>query len=62
MGFLRFVIGTVALIIAMKLVGVILGVVFTLLDLLWIAVVIGIVEFVAWIIYKAIAPEGPAQA
>ncbi|HSO75797.1 MAG TPA: hypothetical protein VLU47_13255 [Blastocatellia bacterium] len=62
MGFLRFVIGTVAFVIAMKLVGVILGVVFTLLHLLWIAVVIGIVAFVAWIIYKAIAPEGPAQA
>jgi hypothetical protein len=62
MGFLRFVIGTVAFIIAMKLVGVILGVAFALLHLLWIAVVIGIVAFVAWIIYKAIAPEGPAQA
>ena len=62
MGFLRFVIGTVVFIIAMKLVGLILGFVFTLLHLLWIAIVVGVIAFVAWIIYKAIAPEGPQQA
>ncbi|HSF24558.1 MAG TPA: hypothetical protein VLE20_10045 [Blastocatellia bacterium] len=62
MGFLRFVIGAVAFVIAMKLVGLILGVVFTLLHLLWIAIVVGAVVFVAWMIYRAIAPEGPQQA
>lgn len=62
MGFLRFVIGTVAFVIAMKLVGLILGVFFTLLHLLWIAIVVGVVAFVAWMIYKAIAPQGPQQA
>jgi hypothetical protein len=62
MGFIRFVIGTVAFVIALKLVGLILGVVFTLLHLLWIAIVVAAVGFVAWIIYKAIAPRGPQQA
>lgn len=62
MGFLRFVIGTIAFIIAMKLVGLILGVMFTLLHLLWIAIVVGAVGFVAWMIYKAIVPQGPQQA
>jgi hypothetical protein len=62
MGFLRFIIGTVVFIIAMKLVGVILGVFFTLLHLLWITIVVGVVVFIAWMIYKAIVPEGPAQA
>ena len=62
MGFLRFVIGIVAFIIAMKLVGLILGIVFTLLHLLWIAIVVVVIAFVAWLIYKAIAPRGPQQA
>jgi len=62
MGFIRFVIGTVAFVIALKLVGLILGVVFTLLHLLWIAIVVAAIGFVAWIIYKAIAPRGPQQA
>ena len=62
MGFLRFVIGIVAFIIAMKLVGLILGIVFTLLHLLWIAIVVAVIAFVAWLIYKAIAPRGHQQA
>ena len=62
MGFIRFVIGTVAFVIALKLVGLILGIVFTLLHLLWIAIVVAAVGFIAWIIYKAIAPRGPQQA
>lgn len=62
MGFIRFVIGTVAFVIALKLVGLILGIVFTVLHLLWIAIVVAAVGFVAWIIYKAIAPRGPQQA
>ena len=62
MGFIRFVIGTVAFVIALKLVGLILGVVFKLLHLLWIAIVVAAIGFIAWIIYKAVSPRGPQQA
>ncbi len=62
MGFLRFVLGLVAFVIAIKLVAILLAIIGFALKLLWIAVVLGVFVLVAWLIYKVIAPRRAQQA
>jgi hypothetical protein len=62
MGFIRFVLGLVAFVIAVKLVAIVLGIVGFVLKLLWIALVLGFFVLVAWLIYKMISPRSTQQA
>jgi hypothetical protein len=62
MGFIRFVLGLVAFVIAVKLVAVILTIASFLLKLLFLAIVIGLFVLVAWVIYKIISPRSTQQA
>ena len=62
MGFIRFVLGLVAFLIAVKLVAIVLGIVGFVLKLLWIALVLGFFVLVAWVIYKLISPRSTQQA
>ena len=62
MGFIRFVLGLVAFVIAVKLVAIVLGIVGFVLKLLWIALVLGFFVLVAWAIYKMISPRSAQQA
>jgi hypothetical protein len=62
MGFLRFVLGLVAFVIAIKLVAILLAIIGFALKLLWIAVVLGVFVLVAWLIYRMISPRSPQQA
>ena len=62
MGFIRFVLGLVAFVIAVKLVAIVLGIVGFVLKLLWIALVLGFFVLVAWVIYKMISPRSIQQA
>ena len=62
MGFLRFVLGLLAFVIAIKLVAILLGIIGFALKLLWIAIVLGIFALVAWLIYRMISPRSPQQA
>jgi hypothetical protein len=62
MGFIRFVLGLVAFVIAVKLVAIVLGIVGFVLKLLWIALVLGFFVLVAWVIYKMITPRSTQQA
>ena len=57
MGFIRFVLGLVAFVIAVKLAAILLGIIGFALKLLWIAVVIGFFVLIAWVIYKLISPR-----
>jgi hypothetical protein len=61
MGFLRFVLGLVAFVIAIKLVAIILGIIGFALKLLWIALVLGCFVLVAWVIYRLISPRTAQQ-
>jgi hypothetical protein len=62
MGFIRFVLGLVAFVIAIKLVAVILTIASFLLKLLFLAIVIGLFGLVAWVIYRIISPRSTQQA
>lgn len=62
MGFIRFVLGLVAFVIAIKLVAILLGIIGFALKLLWIAIVLGVLVLVAWLIYKMITPRSAQQA
>ena len=62
MGFVRFVLGLVAFVIAVKLVAILLGIIGFALKLLWIAIVLGFFVLVAWVIYKIISPRSAQQA
>ena len=62
MGFIRFVLGLVAFLIAVKLVAILLGIIGFALKLLWIVIVLGSFVLVAWVIYKMIAPRSTQQA
>ena len=62
MGFLRFVLGMVAFVIAIKLVSILLVLIGFAFKLLWIAIVLGIFVLVAWAIYKMITPRSAQQA
>lgn len=62
MGFIRFVLGLVAFVIAVKLAAILLGIIGFALKLLWIAVVIGFFVLIAWVIYKLISPRRTQQA
>jgi len=61
MGFLRFVLGIVATIvafvIAIKIVGIVLAIAGFIMKLVWLAIVIGIFALIAWGIYKLIFPR-----
>ena len=61
MGFLRFVLGIVAFVIAIKLVAILLAVIGFALKLLWIAIVLGVLVLVAWGIYKMVSPRSAQQ-
>ena len=62
MGFLRFVLGLVAFVIAIKLVSILLVLIGFAFKLLWIAIVLGFFVLVAWAIYRMITPRNPQQA
>lgn len=62
MGFIRFVLGLVAFIIAIKLVSILLGIIGFALHLAWIAIVLGFFVLVAWLIYKLISPRSTQHA
>ena len=62
MGFLRFVFGMVAFVIAIKLVAILLAIIGFALKLVWIAVVLGVFVLVAWLVYKMVSPRSPQQA
>gem|GEM_PF-1265495 len=62
MAFIRFVLGLVAFVMAIKLVSILLGIIGFALHLVWIAVVIGVFVLVAWVIYKMVSPRNPQQA
>lgn len=62
MGFLRFILGLVAFVIAIKLVSILLGIIGFALHLAWIAIVIALLVLVAWVIYKLISPSSAQQA
>jgi hypothetical protein len=61
MGFIRFVLGLVAFVIAIKLVAILLAIIGFALKLLWIAIVLGVLILVAWLIYKMISPRASAH-
>jgi hypothetical protein len=61
MGFLRFILGLVAFVIAIKLVSILLGIIGFALHLVWIAIVLGFFVLVAWVIYKMISPRSAQQ-
>ena len=61
MGFLRFVLGLVAFVIAIKVVAIVLGIIGFALKLLWIALVLGCFVLVAWVIYRIISPRTAQQ-
>ena len=56
MGFIRFVLGLVAFVVAVKLVAILLAIIGFALKLLWIAIVLGVFVLIAWVIYKMISP------
>jgi hypothetical protein len=62
MGFIRFVMGLVAFVIAIKLVAILLGIIGFALKLLWIAIVLGCFVLVAWVIYRVVSPRSAQQA
>ena len=62
MGFIRFVLGLVAFVIAVKLVAIVLGIIGFVLKLLSIALVLGFFVLVAWVIYKLISPRSTQHA
>ena len=62
MGFIRFVLGLVAFVIAVKLADILLGIIGFALKLLWIAIVLAVFVLVAWVIYKMISPRSTQQA
>jgi hypothetical protein len=62
MGFLRFVLGIVAFMIAIKLVAILLGIIGFALKLIWIAIVLGVIVLVAWGVYRLVSPRAPQQA
>ena len=62
MGFLRFILGIVAFIIAVKLLAMLLLIVGFALKIAWLAVVLGLIVLVAWVIYKVLVPNKTAQA
>lgn len=62
MGFIRFVLGLVAFVIAVKLAAILLGIIGFALKLLWVAIVLGVFVLIAWVIYKMISPRSTQQA
>jgi hypothetical protein len=62
MGFIRFVLGLVAFVIAVRLVAILLAIIGFALKLLWIAVVLGVFVLIAWVIYKVISPGRTQEA
>jgi hypothetical protein len=54
---LRLVLGMVAFIIAVKILGILLTLVGFALGLLKLAVILGVLVFIGWVIYKLIAPR-----
>jgi hypothetical protein len=57
MGFLRFILGIVGFIIAVKLLAILLGIIGFALKLAWLAIVVGLVVLVAWGIYRLVTPR-----
>lgn len=62
MGFIRFVLGLVAFLIAIKLVAILLGIIGFALKLIWVAIVLGCFVLVAWLIYRVVSPRSAEQA
>jgi hypothetical protein len=52
------VLGALAFIIATKLLVVLLGLIGLVLNLIWIAAIVGIIALVGWVIYRIVAPPG----
>ena len=62
MGFIRFVLGLVAFVIAIKIAALLLGIIGFALKLVWLALIVGTFVLVAWVVYKVISPRDPQQA
>jgi hypothetical protein len=62
MGFIRFVLGLVAFVIAIKIAALLLGIIGFALKLVWIALALGSFVLVAWVVYKVVSPRDPQQA
>jgi hypothetical protein len=62
MAIIRFVLGLVAFIIAIKLAVAILSIASFLLKLVMLAIVIGLFILVAWVVYRLISPRSTQQA
>ncbi|HXG68832.1 MAG TPA: hypothetical protein VNO70_27285 [Blastocatellia bacterium] len=65
MAFLKMVLGTVfsiiAFIIAVKLLALLLAIVGLALKLLWLAIVVGGIALVAYVVYRIISPRPASQ-
>ena len=62
MGFIRFVLGLVAFVIAIKIAAFLLGIIGLAFKLIWLALVVGSFVLVAWIVYRVVSPRDPQQA
>ena len=62
MGFIRFVLGLVAFVIAIKIAAFLVGIVLGVLGLIKIALVLGSFMLVAWLVYRLVSPRDPQQA
>lgn len=61
MGFIRFVLGLVSFVIAVKIAAILLGIIGFALKLLWIAIVLGVFVLIAWVIYRMLSPRTATQ-
>jgi len=57
MGLIRFVLGLVAFVIAVKIASIVLLFIGFALKLLWIAIVLGVFVLIAWGIYRMLSPR-----
>jgi hypothetical protein len=62
MGFIRFVLGLLAFVIAIKIVAFLLAIIGLALKLFWVAIVLGIFVLIAWLVYKMVTPRSAQQA
>lgn len=65
MGLVKFLVGVigsiVAFVVAIKLLALLLAIIGFALKLIWLAVIVGIVLFIAFAIYKLLSPRSAHQ-
>jgi hypothetical protein len=59
--FFCMVLGLAAIIVALKIIGIFFFVVAIAIKLLWLAILLGLVAFVGWIIYRLVSPSRVQQ-